>query len=220
MLENVVAFHSASMDFPDLFPRASFVEVSFAVARNQPESVPAASYDYILKENDPNPSAVSIIVQSGGNVLYNPAKGFGDEARLKKWVSYNLAGLRIIGTQRETPLIIVGKIGTNGKLNVYYVIEEDHIFFDTLSIRARLRMHGETSPLGSGIEIKPHLEEVRLVVDRNSQVVDMPALAKYPSTKWIVGFPAHAEPREDSVTPRLFSSAVHMKFFSFLYRAG
>lgn len=212
---NVVTLRKEEKEFPDLFPKGSFLEVAYAVMRNVPSKSSKVEYAYALKPNEPIHFPASIILQKGGNVLFNPIMHFGDNSRLQNWVNANAGPLRQMAQGRPSPLTVVGKI-TNNTFCVYYVIEEGEVFFDVLSISQR--MLGHTPLLGTSLSIVPVINnDIKMVIDRDRGGLEMPLSEKIPEGASVIAVPVTTEHREDSDVPRLYTDAARMRFFSFTY---
>jgi hypothetical protein len=210
---NVVQFRPDGGEFPDLFPASSFLEVAYAVARNIPAKLENATYDYVLKANDPATLPVAVVLQSGGNVLHNHCPHFADGSRLKRWVDLNRPALENVAKIRNKVVTIVGKI-RNDVFRVYYIIDEQqHVYFDERSIAARLGIHKE-SAFGGNFLIQPVLKTTQMRVSRAKN--DLYMFPELDDTN-LVGFPALVQDREDATDPRMYTEAHRMRFHAFVY---
>jgi hypothetical protein len=219
MHENVVPFHRGDKEFPDWFPKGSYLEAAFAVGRAVPDKAGEVHYDYMIKPITGLHLPCSVILQAGGGVLFNNLDHFGDNARLQSWIAVNKEPLRQLGTGRKTPLTLVGKV-ISGTFHVYYIIDSGVIYFDHPSIAARI--WGHASLLGGNLVIVPVLHhDATLVINRTRGVVTMSRLDTVTPGQHVLGAPVTVETREDAIgSPRLFTSPERMRFFSFTYQGA
>lgn len=215
--ENVVPFRGEDKEFPDWFPKGSYLEVAFAVGRAIPDKAGEVHYDYALKRHEGLHLPAAVILQGGGNVLFNPISHFGENSRLQNWVTNNKEPLRQLAMGREKPLTLVGKVN-GGTFKVYYVIDQGVIFFDESSISARI--WGHKSLLGDALYIEPVMHyDAALVINRLRGIVVMNHLNNIPVGQFIFGVPITVEVRDDAIAcPRLFTTPERMRFFSFTYQ--
>lgn len=212
MTGKVIPLRQDGIDFPDLFPWATYGEVAYALLRNVPFKVEHVAYDYALKVNDPAASVVAIILQPGGNVLFNPCTHHGDNTRLKRWVDTHTVALQSTAKGINASTTIVGKC-RGSALYVYYVIHKGHCYFDEPSIHARLGTYRD-SPYGSDLVVLPVLRTSTLNVNRKGSTVFMAPLLDHAH---LVAFPVTTEERDGSTNPRMYADAMLMRYLGFVF---
>lgn len=212
--------------FPNLWPQATLESVSHALHRNQPtERVPAAAYHFAMKP-DVQSGVYSVIIQPNATVLYDQAQARkGDSEMFMKWYIKNQPKLLALGEMGFYGMM-VGKmlrIDDVDTFLVYYIVQRGkQVYIDQPNIDRLLKLRADHF---DGTVMSVPVEKIGLIrIDKPAGDVAIKDIVEGLSGAF-VGFPiVNLEPRlaedgteSNSVSPRIFSTDVHMRYSAFVH---
>lgn len=212
--------------FPNLWPQATLESVAHALHRNQPvERVPSAAYHFALKP-DIAGGVFSVIVQPNATVLYDQSRvNKAESETFMKWYIKNQPKLLALGEMGFYGMF-VGKMLRIEEVDtflVYYVVQRGkQVYVDHPNIDRLLKLRADH--FDGTVHAVP-VEKIGLIrIDKPAGDVAIKDVIEGLSGSY-VGFPITSlEPRlaEDGsesigISPRLFSTDVHMRYSAFVH---